>query len=68
MRKFALLFLLVGLCALPSLAADTFKNAPVVDVNCSKKVAADPDSHTRESALLSALLVVLASLRRTINS
>jgi hypothetical protein len=51
MRKFAWLFLLAGLCALPSLAADTYKNAPVVDVNCSKKAAADPDSHTRECAL-----------------
>jgi hypothetical protein len=32
-------------------ANDTFNNVPVVDVNCSKKVSATPDSHTRECAL-----------------
>ena len=51
MRKFALLFLLAGLFALPSFAADSFNNVAVVDVNCSKKVAADPDGHTRACAL-----------------
>lgn len=51
MRKLASLFLLFGLCALPSFAADTYKDVPVVDANCSKKVAADPDSHTRACAL-----------------
>src|SRR5205807_9546509 len=28
-----------------------FRSMPVVDVNCSKKVAADPDSHPRACAL-----------------
>jgi len=51
MRKLASLLLLLGLCALPSLAADSFKDVPVVDVNCSKKVASAPDAHTRDCAL-----------------
>ena len=42
----------LGLFAMPVLAAsETFSDVPVVDVNCSKKVAADPDSHTRACAL-----------------
>jgi len=37
---------------MPALAAaETYNNVPVVDVNCSKKAAADPDSHTRACAL-----------------
>ena len=52
MRKLASLFVLLSLCAMPALAAvETYKDVPVVDVNCSKKVAADPDSHTRACAL-----------------
>ncbi len=52
MRKFASFFLLLGLCAMPALAGvETYKDVPVVDVNCSKKVAADPDSHPRACAL-----------------
>jgi len=51
MRKLASLFLLLGLFALPALAAETYKDVPVVDVNCSKKAASAPDSHTRECAL-----------------
>ncbi len=54
MRTLAsLLFVLVmGLYALPSFAAtETYNNVAVVDVNCSSKVAADPDSHTRACAL-----------------
>lgn len=52
MRKLASFFLLLALCAMPALAAvETYKNVPVVDSNCSKKVAADPDSHTRACAL-----------------
>jgi len=42
----------LGLCAIPALAAPaTYNDVPVVDVNCSKKVAADPDSHTRDCSL-----------------
>jgi len=38
--------------AMPVLAAsETFSNASLIDSNCSKKAAADPDSHTRECAL-----------------
>ena len=52
MRILASLFLLFGLSAMPALAAvETYKDVPVVDGNCSKKVAADPDSHTRPCAL-----------------
>src|SRR3981081_1514628 len=52
MRKLASFFVLVGLCVMPALAAvETYKDVPVVDVNCSKKVAADPDTHTRACAL-----------------
>lgn len=37
---------------MPALAAvETYNNVPVVDVNCSKKAAADSDSHTRACAL-----------------
>jgi hypothetical protein len=52
MRKVASFLALFGLCAMPAFAAvETYKDVPVVDVNCSKKVAADPDSHTRACAL-----------------
>ncbi len=52
MRKFASSLLLTGLSAMPALAAvENYKDVPVVDVNCSKKVAADPDSHPRACAL-----------------
>jgi hypothetical protein len=44
--------LVLGMLALPAVsAAETYKDVPVVDVNCSKKAAADPDSHTRACAL-----------------
>jgi hypothetical protein len=52
MKKLTSLLMLLGLSALPAFSApQTFDNVPVVDVNCSKKVAADPDSHTRDCAL-----------------
>jgi hypothetical protein len=52
MRKLASFLLLFGLCAIPAFgAAQNYKNVPVVDVNCSSKVAADPDSHPRACAL-----------------
>jgi len=52
MNKVASFLVLVGLCAVPALAtAEDYKDVPVVDVNCSKKVAADPDSHPRACAL-----------------
>ena len=51
MKKLASV-LALGLFALPVFAAnETFTDVSVVDVNCSKKVAADPDSHTRACAL-----------------
>ena len=52
MRKAVSFLVLLGLAAMPALAAvETYKDVSVVDVNCSKKVAADPDSHTRACAL-----------------
>jgi hypothetical protein len=52
MKKLTSLLVLAGLCAAPAFAAaESYKDVPVVDVNCSKKVAAAPDSHTRECAL-----------------
>ena len=51
MRKIASL-VAFGLFAVPAFAStETFTDVPIVDVNCSKKVAADPDSHTRACAL-----------------
>ena len=52
MRKAVSFLVLLGLAAMPALAAvETYNDVPVVDVNCSKKVTADPDSHTRACAL-----------------
>jgi hypothetical protein len=52
MKKAVSFLVLLGLAAMPALAAvETYKDVAVVDVNCSKKVAADPDSHTRACAL-----------------
>jgi hypothetical protein len=52
MRKAVSFLVLLGLAAMPALAAvETYNDVPVVDVNCSKKVAADADSHTRACAL-----------------
>jgi hypothetical protein len=51
MRKLVYVGIL-GLLALPLVAsAETFKDVSVVDVNCSAKAAAAPDSHTRACAL-----------------
>jgi opacity protein-like surface antigen len=52
MKRLTSLMVLAALCAAPALAAaESFQNVPVVDVNCSKKAAADPDAHTRDCAL-----------------
>ena len=51
MKMFASL-LALGLMAAPAFAAtESFNDVSVVDVACSKKAAADADSHTRECAL-----------------
>jgi hypothetical protein len=45
-------FLALGMLAAPAFAATkSFTDVPVVDVNCSTKVAANPDAHTRDCAL-----------------
>jgi len=51
MRTVSLLLFLGFFSASAVAAAETFKNVPVVDSNCSKKVADAPDSHTRDCAL-----------------
>jgi hypothetical protein len=46
-------FVVSGFLLLPGMAraAETFKDVPVVDSNCSKRVADAPENHTRECAL-----------------
>jgi len=52
MKRLTSLVVLAGLCAAPVFAAaESFQNVPVVDVNCSKRAAANPDAHTRDCAL-----------------
>ena len=52
MRKIASFVAVLGMCAIPAFAAsETFSDVSVIDSNCSKKAAADPDSHTRDCAL-----------------
>jgi hypothetical protein len=51
MKRFTAL-LAFGLLASPSLAATkSFNDVTVIDLACSKKAAANPDSHTRDCAL-----------------
>lgn len=52
MKRIASFVMLIGLCASPAIAfAESYQNAPLMDVNCSRKAAADPDAHTRDCAL-----------------
>ena len=52
MRRVTSFVMLIGLCASPALLfAESYPNAPLMDVNCSRKAAADPDAHTRDCAL-----------------
>jgi hypothetical protein len=52
MRKIASFVAMLGMCAIPVFgASETFSDVSVIDSNCSKKAAADPDSHTRDCAL-----------------
>lgn len=50
LKRMSLLMILA--LALPSLAAaEDWNNVSIVDTNCSAKVKADPDAHTRACAL-----------------
>jgi hypothetical protein len=52
MEKISSMLAMLVLFAMPALAATkTYKDVPVVDANCSKKVANNPDAHTRACAL-----------------
>src|SRR5215475_12547576 len=56
MKKLAATLALLSLSAIPVLAAnESYKDVSVIDANCSKKAAADPDSHTRACALQCAM-------------
>lgn len=48
MKKLAMAFVV---CAALPLMAETWKDVPVVDTNCSAKVKSAPDQHTRQCAL-----------------
>jgi hypothetical protein len=50
MRKFLYVTAIMASFAAMA-AAETFSDAPVVDVACAKNAAKDPDAHTRECAL-----------------
>jgi hypothetical protein len=50
MRKFLLLTTIMASFTAVA-AAETFNDAPVIDVSCAKIAAKDPDAHTRECAL-----------------
>ena len=68
MRKLASILVLLALSAMPVLAGvQNFNNVSLVDVNCSKKVTADPDAHTRARAL-NVRQAVLVSSQTTNNS
>lgn len=55
MKKLVLSLIILGLGATPVFAATVeFNNVPVVDVNCSRKMAAHPDAHTRSCDLMCA--------------
>ena len=56
MNKLAATLVLFSLSALPALAAnESYKDVSLIDANCSKKAAADPDSHSRSCALQCAM-------------
>ena len=48
MKKLVIAFFV---CAVLPLLADTWKDVPLVDSNCSAKVKSAPDQHTRQCAL-----------------
>lgn len=50
--KYLFLVVALGLVVAPAMAlAESWTNVSLVDVNCSAKVAANPDAHTRACAL-----------------
>ena len=52
MKKVVSMLVLLGLSALPALAASAnYQDASLLDVSCSKKAAANADAHTRSCAL-----------------
>jgi ribosomal protein S5 len=52
MKRLITIVALAGFLSLPAMAiGETFNNVAVVDVNCSRKAAANPDAHTRDCAL-----------------
>ena len=51
MRKLSSIVLLALFVSPAFCAEQTFNNVPIVDTMCAKKVAANPDAHTRDCAL-----------------
>jgi hypothetical protein len=52
MKRIASFVMLIGLCGSPSFAmAENYQNVPLMDTNCSRRAAANPDAHTRDCAL-----------------
>ena len=52
MKRLTSIFALAGLLGIPAMALGaTFNNVAVVDINCSRKAANNPDAHTRDCAL-----------------
>lgn len=52
MKKISSLLVLLALGVAPALAsATTFHDVSLVDVGCSRKAAANPDTHTRDCAI-----------------
>lgn len=54
MKKIASFLIMLGLGVVPAFAATSYHNVSLIDVNCSKKAAANPDAHTRSCAIMCA--------------
>ncbi|MEO8724605.1 MAG: hypothetical protein ABI383_00650 [Acidobacteriaceae bacterium] len=50
MKKLIMLAALIAM-AVPTFAAETWTNVPIVDTSCAAKAKANPDAHTRACAL-----------------
>jgi hypothetical protein len=50
MKHIGIIFLFIAAMSLPAVAED-WNNVALVDVMCSAKAKADPDSHPRDCAL-----------------
>ena len=52
MKRIASFVMLIGLCGSSAFAmAENYQNVPLMDANCARRAAANPDAHTRDCAL-----------------